>query len=212
MSRGGRRSGSGRKGLTDEQKLECAALLRELVDAHLPIRESRTFARLTRGRTDAGDGEPFYDELQRLFADIALPDPEDLARLDTKAARKMLADSLKDRQEYLSNYRRNPGSSAINAFFAGTKLPRYLVPTGPTASEMGAFHEHIALVLSARLGRRISRRQVAEACRWVRDLERRLRAEDDRSREDRLDNVMSEDEEVALLGRKRPRQSKNHEK
>ena len=53
---------------------------------------------------------------------------------------------------------------------------------GPSKAEIGGFHQQIAEEVSLRFGRPMSRRQVAQACRWIREWERRANEADDATR------------------------------
>lgn len=167
MPRGGKREGAGRRGLLPAEKRECARLLDEYVRAQFPERARRAFQRRLRKR-DPGDGdETYFDEMERLFAEIRAPSQFDLKLLTPE--------QLRDRRELRHYHARDverderaSGSKprSVTKLFFGRMRRGFSVP-GPTKFELGRFHQVIADEMTKRTGKSVSRRQVAEACRWV---------------------------------------------
>jgi hypothetical protein len=165
MARGGRRANSGRRGLTFEEKNAALARRQRLIIDHFPIRERRAFERLVRGRVMA-DEESYLDELLRHYRElhsIGDPTPEEKAKMTPD---QIMARRAKARARLLADYRRNPETSTVYSFFNDLRLrSRLLRVPNPSKADMGGFHQQIADEMAARLGRPISRQQIADACR-----------------------------------------------
>lgn len=146
MPRGGRRPNAGRKGLSPSDDQYCYERLPQLSQEHFPARERRAFLRRVRAREARDADESLFDELLGHYEDL----------------RRMPAE---ERSDYLARYLKNPpGTSAVHDLLKNWTRRGLKVP-GPTKVELGSFHQQIAGEMSVRLGRVVSRRQVAEACR-----------------------------------------------
>ncbi len=153
--------------LTWDQKLEAFGRRHALIEEHQPIRERRAFKRLVRGRVMA-DNEDYIDELHNHYRGLRtighLP-PEERAG---KTPDEIKAHFKEARGKFLADYRKNPSSNPVRAFFDDLKIKsRHLHVRGPTKAEMGDFHQQIADAMAARIGRPISRQQIADACREI---------------------------------------------
>lgn len=182
MPRGGKRAGAGRRGLLPAEKRECARLLKEYVMAQFPERKDRAEQRRLRKREPSDDHETHSDEINSHFAEIRPPSKAELKQLTPEQLRDRqelryyhARDVEKDERE---NEKRAEAKAkglklksgrkphSVTQSFFGRMRRGFSVP-GPTKIEIGKFHQAIADEMSKRTGKSISRRQVAEACKWV---------------------------------------------
>lgn len=159
MPRGGRRANSGRKGLTHDEKIECGAMVRELIDRDQERRYDRAVAKSARARHREGHETPLVDELKGHYAEIKRPSPEVWAQMKPEERARVFA----DRRDYSALHSKSPTATPIGAFFAETGMPRLISVEPPTDIELGVMYQKVADVMTVRLERPISRRQVAEA-------------------------------------------------
>ena len=154
MPRGGKRANAGRKGLTFDQKLQCSALMHELIRLDTKRRYDRAVAKKVRSSHRDGDPTPELDELKDHLAEIKRPSPEVWKRMTPEER----ADAIADRRDYVALHRSAPDGTPIGALYAATGMSRR------------TSYRHAAEVMTARLERCITPRQVAEARRYIRKI------------------------------------------
>lgn len=166
MPRGGKRANAGRKGLIFEEKLQCSALVYELIERDKERRYDRAFALKARSSHREGHPTPELDELKDHLAEIKRPSPEVWKRMTPEER----AEAIADRRDYVAQHRAAPDGTPIGALFAATGMSRHTSVGPPTDRELGAIYRHAAEVMTARLERPITHRQVAEARRYIRKI------------------------------------------
>ena len=164
MPRGGRRPNSGRRGLAFDEKLLCSALVYWLIESHKGRRYDRAFAKKVRSSHREGHPTAELEELKEHFAEIERPKPEVWKRMTPAEKTTVIA----YRRDYVAYHRSSPEGTPLGTFFAATAMPRLTSVGPPTDSEIGAIYRHAAEMMTARLERPITPRQVAEARRYIR--------------------------------------------
>jgi hypothetical protein len=170
MPRGGKRKNAGRPPILSwDDKFNCYAMVNELIRLHFETRHDRAYGKMARKSHRAGDPIPELEELRDHFTDIRRPSPEEWKQMTPDERVEVVA----NRGDYLAQHMAAPDGTAIGEMhqkrsnYTRRKLSRLVTVLPPTKNELGQMYREVAEVMTARLGRPISARQVGEARRHV---------------------------------------------
>jgi hypothetical protein len=170
MARGGKRKNAGRpSSLSWDDKFECYVRVNGLIRHHFDTCYERAYGKMARTSHRTDHIIPELEELRDHYDDIKRPSLAEWERMTPDQRAEVLA----ARRSYLDQHRASPDDTGLGEMhrkrsnYTRRKLSRLVTVLPPTKNELGEIYRKVAQEMTARLGRSITARLVAEARRYV---------------------------------------------